>query len=392
MADDELTEPVPILDAVRDVSPRAAQSQAALLLVIGNLMHQPEGPAAAAEAGADAAEDLMPADDLDALGIPQDVGRLASHRGRLRAAEVEAKLGAETVLTVQRAGVEDDAASVLVEQQSALCRSLLAAPDPQTAAGLVEVSMGHPESLVRVCAAAAACEIFDRRDLRRPAEMLLAGTYDADELVRDVAAVALARLAPDHPRLAELTRPAPLAGGAEPAQTNLLVHGTFASNASWWQPGGGSFFDYLKNGPVPDLLFDPADPFRWSGGYSDAARSQGAHRLAAWVAQRNLQGLGLLGHSHGASIIMLANSRGLDVGRMVLLSCPVHRRKYFPDFNRVQRVISIRVRFDLVIAADRGGQRFRDPRIEENVLPIWFRHSVTHDPATWRRHGVPAMI
>ena len=44
------------------------------------------------------------------------------------------------------------------------------------------------------------------------------------------------------------------------------------------------------------------------------------------------------------------------------------------------------------ILADRGGQRFRLPQIQENVLPIWFHHSATHDPNVWIQYNVPAML
>ena len=141
----------------------------------------------------------------------------------------------------------------------------------------------------------------------------------------------------------------------------------------------------------PDLYSD-SDRFDWSGGYSDGARALGALDLAAWVRRKDLEGLDLFTHSHGGSCAMLASQQGLDLGQLVLLSCPVHARKYFPDFGRVREVVSIRVRLDLVILADRGGQRFRDPRIRENVLPIWFRHSDTHEPDVWRRHDVPALL
>jgi hypothetical protein len=77
---------------------------------------------------------------------------------------------------------------------------------------------------------------------------------------------------------------------------------------------------------------------------------------------------------------------------MVLLSCPVHFPKYAPDFSKIQKIVSIRVRLDLVILADRGGQRFSDPRIQENVLPIWFDHFATHDPLVWSKYTVPAML
>jgi hypothetical protein len=45
-----------------------------------------------------------------------------------------------------------------------------------------------------------------------------------------------------------------------------------------------------------------------------------------------------------------------------------------------------------VILADRGGQKFEDRRIKENVLPIWFNHSATHDPNVWKQYRVPQKI
>jgi predicted alpha/beta-hydrolase family hydrolase len=110
------------------------------------------------------------------------------------------------------------------------------------------------------------------------------------------------------------------------------------------------------------------------------------------VQRKNLGGLDLYTHSHGGSVAMLANQAGTDVGRMVLLSCPVHRPKYAPDFNHTQKVVSIRVHLDLVILADGGGQRFDDSRIAEHELPIWFDHFATHDPANWQNYAIATML
>ena len=99
-----------------------------------------------------------------------------------------------------------------------------------------------------------------------------------------------------------------------------------------------------------------------------------------WIKDHDLPGIDLFGHSHGVSVMMLASHDEPALGELVLLGCPVHVPKYFPDFSRVTKVVSIRVRLDLVILADGGGQHFNNPRIEENVLPIWFDHSRTHDP------------
>lgn len=88
---------------------------------------------------------------------------------------------------------------------------------------------------------------------------------------------------------------------------------------------------------------------------------------------------------------MLASTLGLAMDKLVLLSCPVHSR-YAPDFRRIANVVSVRTRLDLVILADGGGQRFRDPGIAEHVLPIWFKHKATREPAVWRRHNINAML
>jgi hypothetical protein len=205
-----------------------------------------------------------------------------------------------------------------------------------------------------------------------------------------MAATGLARFDPEHPALAALREPGGPSGGGEPSYTSLVVHGTFARQNRWWQPGG-DFHSYVLSDVRPDL-YSAADRFEWSGGYSDAARALAASDLMAWVNDHAVQGLDVFAHSHGGNAAMLATHQGLSIGTLVLLSCPVHWHKYSPDFSQVQRVVSIRVRLDLVILADLGGQRFRDPRIEENRLPIWFKHSASHDPDVWRDHDLPSRV
>jgi len=141
-------------------------------------------------------------------------------------------------------------------------------------------------------------------------------------------------------------------------------------------------------------LYNQSDRFAWSGGYSYDARSLGANDLVKWVDLHREQGLDLFTHSHGGNVAMLASNRGLRLGKLVLLSCPVQFRKYQPNFGQVTKLVSIRVRLDLVILADRCGQKFKDSRIRENVLPIWFDHTATHNPEVWKNstYGIPAML
>jgi pimeloyl-ACP methyl ester carboxylesterase len=141
----------------------------------------------------------------------------------------------------------------------------------------------------------------------------------------------------------------------------------------------------------PDL-YSAADLFSWTGGYSDAARARAAVDLLDWVTQRNLNGLDLVSHSHGGSVAMVATNGGLDIGELVLLSCPAHIPKYVPSFSRVGKIVSVHVHMDLVILADGGGQRFNIPQIQEHVLPIWFDHSATHEPNVWQQYKIPQWL
>ena len=142
---------------------------------------------------------------------------------------------------------------------------------------------------------------------------------------------------------------------------------------------------------LPDL-YAGADRFDWSGGYSDAARLIAASDFQAWATTHNVTDPLIIGHSHGANVTFLATQLGVAMREGILLSCPVRWPQYVPDFAQVGKFVSVRVHLDLVILVDGGGQRFEDPRIAENVLPVWFNHSATHDPVIWQNYDVPAML
>lgn len=260
----------------------------------------------------------------------------------------------------------------------------------RTAAELMEACLFHQDPLVRVAAAASHVELIS--EWGRPISILEQGTHEQDSLVRDVAVTALARLVPNHPRLAELAAPVPIDRSGKPSHTSLLVHGTWARNLTWWQPGRKeNFHNYL--GSVYNDLYGADDVFSWSGLYNDIARRIGAEELVGWAKRRKMNGLNhLFAHSHGGSVAMLASNQGLNIKKLVLLSCPVHKGKYMPRFNFVGEVVSIRGHLDLVILVDRGGQRFRHGKIREYILPIWFNHSTTHYPGVWKRYNIPSKL
>jgi hypothetical protein len=85
---------------------------------------------------------------------------------------------------------------------------------------------------------------------------------------------------------------------------------------------------------------------------------------------------------------MKATSLGAAFGHVLLLNCPVRPSYVFREGSAIT-ARSVRTCFDLVILADRAGQRF-PPRsgIVEQYLPSWYGHSGTTDPKTWHRHDI----
>jgi hypothetical protein len=76
---------------------------------------------------------------------------------------------------------------------------------------------------------------------------------------------------------------------------------------------------------------------------------------------------------------MKATSLGAAFGHVQLLNCPVRPSYAFRESSAIT-ARSVRTCFDLVILADRGGQRF-PPRsgIVEQYLPSWYGHSGATD-------------
>lgn len=393
MAREVVQEPVRFPEAFRQTSDAAAQSQAAVLLTLGNLLRFEEPLLKSALAAAQptpGVEETLPPEDRDRLGLPEGIYGLSRVRGvRFDAAFVHQSLtGRALPLAMAVAEAPEDPTAV----QAELAEQLDARPtDALAAAQLLQASLSHPDELVRVSAAVSYLEVALPEQQAPLIQILVQGTYSEDELTRDVAATGLARVVPGHPRLRELIRPLPFAADGEPSHTSLMVHGTWARNNDWWKPGG-DFHTYIKK-KVDSSLYSAGDFYFWSGDWSDFARADGALRLINWVSLHGLDGLDLFTHSHGGNVAMLANKRSLRIGRLVMMSCPVHKGKYWPDFSRLGKAVAIGTRMDLVILADGGGQRFDDPRIQEITLPIWFTgHSATHDPGTWDKHGLPGKI
>ena len=385
MASIKVRRPVPGDQAFTKTSKEAALSQAALLLYIGKQLRGDEYTitARAASLGLESAVDVAPDEDIREFNPP--VLRPTNERHGVRSvrANLESRFGKTAPL--ETIGTSD--AKKLRKPLAELADRVYAEGTTESAANLLEAALSHPNELIRVSAASSYLEITTRPD--RLIKILEAALNSSDELTRQVAATSLARVAPDNPKLRALTKRRPTKTRKPPSKTSFVVHGTWARSADWWQPGG-DFHTYILQNVRPDL-YSANDRFEWSGAYSDAARTQGAIDLHDWVQNKGFNAPDILAHSHGANISMLATQMGMMIGTLVMLSCPVHARD-LADFTHVVRAVSLHVHLDLVILADRGGQKFNHPNIEEHVLPLWFDHSATHDSDVWKKQQVKAML
>ncbi len=380
----EISVPVRGAQCFQQIDSAAVASQAAQLLglsaqLAGDPRFVAEGlvrPVREADLDAEAIDDLR---DLD-------VPRVAPSSQRISTAAVKRAFAAQMKQSLSafvRAGSGDR-----LQYLVALSGSMFAQPTPTTVMTLARACLAHPEALVRVAAAVAWFRHGD--DPRASLRVLRSELADEDGLVRQLAATALARFSPTDPALRRLLRPrsSPVPGDA--SHTATIVHGTWAADDTWWQPGG-DFHAFLL-AQVRNDMYAAADRFGWTGGYTDAARADGWVEMRKWINDRQLQGLYILAHSHGGSVAMEATRHEVRVGDLVLLSCPAHESKYLPDFTMVTKVWHVRVRFDLVVLLDGGGFKFQDPQITDVRLPLWFDHGASHDPGVWPAHRVAQTI
>lgn len=306
-----------------------------------------------------------------------DLGPLQRTR-RLRVDEATQPLGisAKELAQERSPQIRDEVARTVSD--------LYEKPSTETAAALFEASMRSDHPLVRVAAAAGARETTRlRKQIRQTLEQ---GCESDDQLVARVAREALSQIDPKDSYLqAAVGERTSQKKRRRESHTSVITHGTWATGGDWYRPGG-DFYDGLDN-RRPDLeLHDQS--FQWSGGYSHSARRIGAIDLEQWIPNQGVTDVKFFAHSHGGTVASLATRRGVEFKKLVFMSLPVHTQ-WFPNPDKVRHIVDIRVRMDLVILADGGGQRFRNSQFDvKEHRHGWFNHFVTHDPAYWDQHDL----
>lgn len=272
----------------------------------------------------------------------------------------------------------------LRQEMTRLARELYRKPSFEVAAALFEAAIMSPHPLVAAAGAAGARETTRLRPRIR--KTLEDAAKSRDRMVSRLALAAIGNIPPMESIVEKkVVKQPPSRKRRRESNTAVITHGTFAADARWYRPGG-DFYVALK-AKRPEL--DVHDrSFRWTGAYSDNARSADAELLRKWVSDQGLRVPDFFAHSHGGTVANLASQGGLQFDRLVLMGWPVHR-KWYPDFSKVKRIIDVRVRMDLVVLLDGGDQRFRSnaTNIEEHRNG-WFDHGSTHDPTYWDDHGL----
>lgn len=327
-------------------------------------------------------------DAPEAIGLPAELGQIERSGGvSLEEAVAPLEIDVESYVST---GPGRPPSAVGVE----LTERLIDRAEAVTAAALVEVSLHSDSRLVRTSAAVAALDAAGGAQRADVVARLVDGADARDPLTRQIARIGLARVNPEHDKLARLVgRAAQLTGTDRPSHTAVVTHGTFAARTRWWRPGG-DFYTYLNGlAPPPLNLHDPS--FQWSGLYSDPARRLAAQQLTAWPHGPRAAAVRPFRAQSRRNCGQPRHPRGAELERLVLLSWPVHTR-WFPDFTQVQRIVDVRVHLDLVIIADRGGQTFTPPAAHRGKVRShvngWFDHGATHDPAYWQQHGLAAAL
>ena len=259
----------------------------------------------------------------------------------------------------------------------------------------VMIGLQAPHSIVRACALRSALELV-RLPLGRALDLfggLASGGFDDSDTAATIAAMALAAAFGIQPfgygSVPSIDRPK-----MNTEQIPVLpIHGTnfIGSRPDWSVPPSGSLYKYLKANRQGTV--DADRYFRWEGGYSSYAREVAAQNLANWLVAKGMQGCSAVCHSHGCNVLNLSTHSDARYDKVVLLSCPVHWRKYRPMPGSIKSVHSVRVNLDLVIIADGGAQRFPSGTVPELVLPWWLAGpGKTTEVMIWKRYNLLQFI
>jgi len=280
-------------------------------------------------------------------------------------------------------------------QLSELIEIALNSGDPNDTARMISFGLHSPNDIIRICALTSAIDLFDLRSLNLFQRFSWYFSREASEITLQILGILMSRV--QGLQLLGSTPPAYTPGILQTSKPDLmLIHGTVlptsqANRPTWSIPGTGSLFNHLHT--IRPNIYGASDYFRWEGGYTDYAREVASLNLNDWLKLRKLNGIDAVAHSHGCNVLMAATKLQSQFGKIILLNCPVHWNKYSLTPHLYSNAVSVRIKFDFVILADRGGQRFPKNTIPEKILPLWFdAHSDATSPVVWQGQNLDRLL
>lgn len=122
----------------------------------------------------------------------------------------------------------------------------------------------------------------------------------------------------------------------------IIVHGTWAQQESWAQPGG-DFFENLWNNVGHNASISS---YSWSGKNSNTERQRAAHTLATQLNKLPKDtSIRLIAHSHGANVCFLASQLLENSGKIIktiyALGAPIDHARYQPNMNIINQIYNI---------------------------------------------------
>ncbi len=359
-----LSQPVRYEDAYTgEVNHRADQTQAAILLILYNLLSPVEGISE---------EDVISPEHLESLGLNSNI--YAARQLSPSRVEANQLLSGLTMQDQPFTILPDNYVSAQLEAVKAIRDD----PSFDDIIRLAAISSLHPDPLVRLAAAPILYLYTDRsavaiRDIEAIARL-------PDYTLYLIGNTLLARLTGETQAAPSIPLASPLAGNSK----TVVVHGTGASKSWWWRQTG-DFFEYLEYPlQIADLYFGD-QPYSWSGAWTHEARLAASQLLNNWAAANNADCLNIMSHSHGSNVALLA-SKYMKMGRMVLMATPIHKEKYAPSDE--ESIYSIRVYGDLAVFADGGANETPDDWGATDLYVGWFNHSAPHERAEWIEHDI----
>lgn len=189
--------------------------------------------------------------------------------------------------------------------------------------------------------------------------------------------------------------------------TTIIVHGTWARTADWWQkkPGLPNFWAHIYS--LTNTLYGGPGAFSWSGANQHIDRVAAAVDLVNWCRLQGVERLQAIAHSHGVNVCFMASRLGLQFENLIALACPV-RIDYPPNMRTISGFHNAYSEYDLVqtpaatLGARRGeGRTLADSPVMVNHHVPYFSptstqrsvgHSDLHEPTVWTNHRLDNLV